>query len=96
MFDTVEALREAGAEVAVHDPMYSAEEIRGFGWEPYELGREIDVAVLQADHAEYRDLESADLPGVRVIVDGRDVLDRSRFDGVRVISVGRPESEVAR
>lgn len=96
VFDTVEALREAGAEVAVHDPMYSAEEIRGFGWEPYELGREIDVAVLQADHAEYRDLESADLPGVRVIVDGRDILDRSRFDGVRVISVGRPEPEAAR
>jgi len=96
VFDTVAALREAGAGVVVHDPMYSAEEIRGFGWEPYELGRSVDAAVLQADHAEYRDLELADLPGARVVIDGRNVLDPTRFEGVRVISIGRPEQEVAR
>ena len=36
-------------------------------------------AILQADHAEYRDLGPADLPGARAVVDGRGVLDPARF-----------------
>jgi len=92
VFATVDALREAGAEVLVHDPMYSAEELAGFGWTAYELGQPVDVAVLQADHAEYRELSAADLPGVTVVIDGRDVLDATRFPDARVISVGRAET----
>ena len=33
--------------------------------------RTVEAAVLQSDHAEYRSLTSADLPGVKVLVDGR-------------------------
>ncbi|MFQ6172010.1 nucleotide sugar dehydrogenase [Oryzobacter sp. R7] len=91
VFATVEALREAGAEVLVHDPMYTPDELRGLGWEPYALGEPADVVVLQADHAEYRDLGSDDLPGATVVVDGRRVLDRSRFPGVRFLVVGQAE-----
>jgi nucleotide sugar dehydrogenase len=82
VFPTVEALREHGAEVLVHDPMYSDDELRSLGWTPYDLGDPIDAAVLQADHAEYRTLSAADLPGVRVLVDGRHVTDPSRWHGV--------------
>ncbi|HHU09605.1 MAG TPA: nucleotide sugar dehydrogenase, partial [Intrasporangiaceae bacterium] len=92
VFPLVEALRGRGAEVSVHDPLYSDEEIEGFGWTPYHLGDDIDAAVVQADHAEYRELSAADLPGLRAIVDGRRTTDPARFECVthRVIGALGP------
>ncbi len=55
--------------------MYTADELRALGFEPYELGEPVDAAVVQADHAEYRELSADDLPGVKVLVDGRRVTD---------------------
>ncbi len=89
VFATVDALRDAGATVLVHDPMYTDEEIAHFGWAPYHLGDAADVAILQADHDEYRSLAAKDLPGVTVIVDGRAILDASAFPGVDVRVIGR-------
>ncbi|MDO5628012.1 MAG: nucleotide sugar dehydrogenase [Mobilicoccus sp.] len=89
IFATVEALQAAGATVSVHDPMYSDDELSTFGWTPYEIGQDVDVVILQADHAEYRDLSKSDLPGVSVVVDGRNVLDPDKFEGVTFRTVGR-------
>jgi nucleotide sugar dehydrogenase len=89
VFATADALRAAGATVLVHDPMYTDEEIAHFGWAPYHLGDAADVAILQADHAEYRSLAAADLPSVTVIVDGRAILDPSAFPGADVRVIGR-------
>lgn len=89
VFPLVDALRARGAEVLVHDPMYDDAEIERFGWAPYHLGEPVDAAVLQADHAEYKGLSAADLPGVKAFVDGRDLTDPAAFEGVahRVIGV---------
>ena len=95
VFATVDALREAGAEVVVQDPMYTADELAGFGWESYAVGEPVDVVVVQADHADYRELSAADFPGVAVVVDGRRILDPARFDGVRYLVVGAPEHQGA-
>lgn len=89
VFGTVAALRDAGAEVLVHDPMYAADELAKFGWAAYDLGQPADVVIVQADHAEYKALGKDDFPGVEVVVDGRKVLDPSRFDGVRFLVVGQ-------
>ncbi len=91
IFATVEALRAAGADVVVHDPMYSADELARFGWAAHTLGDPADVVVVQADHAEYRELSAGDFPGVQVVVDGRNILDRGRFEGVRFLVVGQAE-----
>lgn len=88
VFPTVAALRAHGAAVTVHDPMYSDEELRALDFEPHALGTDVDVAVLQADHAEYHGLTPADLPGVSVIVDGRRMLDAATFPDATVIVVG--------
>ncbi len=88
VFAAVDALRAQGAEVLVHDPMYSDEELAGFGWAPYHLGEPLDVAIVQADHAEYAELSAADLPGVKAVIDGRRALDPARFDGVTFRVVG--------
>ncbi len=88
VFATVEALRRRGAVALVHDPLFAAGELAGLGLEPYGAGRPVDAAVLQADHAEYRDFGPADLPGVRVLLDGRGVLDAARWPGVSVVRLG--------
>jgi nucleotide sugar dehydrogenase len=74
VFAVVEALRTRGAEVLVHDPLFTDEELRGYGWEPYHLGDATDAVVIQADHDEYRSLTSVDLGEAKVIMDGRRVL----------------------
>ena len=89
VFPTVEALRAEGATVTVHDPMYSDEELRSLGFEPHTLGSDVDLAVLQSDHAEYRGLSARDIPGVKVIVDGRRVLDDEAFPGAKLLVVGQ-------
>lgn len=88
VFPTVDALREHGAEVRVHDPLYSDDELRALGFEPYSLGEEVDLAVLQTDHADYRNLGPADLPSLRLLVDGRNATDPAAWAGVPRIAVG--------
>lgn len=89
VYPVVEALRAAGADVRVHDPFYSGAELERLGFRPYAVGEPIDAAVVQADHDEYRKLGSRDLPGIEVLVDGRNVTDPTAWDGVTRIVVGR-------
>ncbi len=90
-FGLRDALAAAGARPLAADPLWSDEELRALGFEPWDGGA-IDGAILQADHAGYRALGPADLPGVRALVDGRDVLDPAPFRaaGVAVRRIGRP------
>ena len=50
VFGTVAALTAQGAEVLVHDPMYTDEESTRLGFTPYHLGESVDGLILQADH----------------------------------------------
>ncbi|WP_062130995.1 nucleotide sugar dehydrogenase [Demequina aestuarii] len=92
VFATVAALESRGASVLVHDPMYTDEEIAGFGWIPYTMGGAVDAAVLQADHAEYSALVPDDLPGIRVLVDGRNVTDPAAWASVTRVVIGDGEA----
>jgi nucleotide sugar dehydrogenase len=87
VFPTVEELRRRGATVFVSDPLYGAAELEGLGLPPHE-GEDVDAVVVQTDHAAYRTLASEDLPGVKVLVDGRRVTDPARWEGVRRIVIG--------
>jgi len=87
VFGTVEELRRRGAVPYVSDPMYSSAELEAHRLPPYQ-GQEIGAAVLQADHAEYRNLTSDDLPGVKVLVDGRRTTDPDKLPGIRRIVIG--------
>lgn len=90
VFPTVKALRDRGAEVSVHDPLYSNEELLSYGFEPFTLGSPIDLAVLQTDHAEYRGLGANDFPGIRLMIDGRNATDPELWTGVARLVVGSP------
>ena len=91
VFPTVEALRATGATVLVQDPMYSDDELAAFGWEPYHLGEAVDVAIVQADHPEYATLSPADLPGVRLLLDGRRATDPALWSGTPRLVIGGGE-----
>ncbi|WP_371177119.1 nucleotide sugar dehydrogenase [Buchananella felis] len=88
VFATVDALRARGANVVVHDPMYSPEELAKYGWDAYQLGEAVDAAVIQADHPEYAQLTAADLPGLRALLDGRRVTKPENFEGVARLAIG--------
>lgn len=89
VFPTVAALTAAGAKVSVHDPMYTDAELTGYGFAPYHLGEAVDAAILQADHAEYKELTAASLPGLKTFLDGRGTTKDQNFAGVRYHVVGR-------
>lgn len=87
VFPVVEAVRERGARPYVSDPLYTPAELAALGLPPHR-GEPVDAAVVQADHADYRVLSAADLPGVRVLVDGRRITEPERWSGVRRLVLG--------
>lgn len=87
VFPVIAALRRVGAHPKVHDPMFSDDELAAFGWHPYHLGDSVDAVMIQTDHKVYRELTSADLPGVRSILDGRGVLDA--WPPGQLVQIGR-------
>jgi len=91
VFGTAAALEALGATVLVSDPLYSDDELTALGLTPWDL-EAIDAAIVQADHAEYAQLSAADLPGARVVLDGREIIDAAAFAaaGVTVERIGRP------
>ena len=89
VFATVDALRHRGAFVLVNDPLYTDEELKDFGWVPYHFGGEVDAAIIQADHEEYAALVPADLPGVRILFDGRAITDPVAWAGLPRLLVGK-------
>ena len=88
-----DALHAAGARVHGHDPRYTDDELaarRFLPWQPG-AGTQIKVAFLQADHAAYGELDLGGIPGLALVVDGRNALDPAavRAAGVRYLGIGR-------
>ncbi|RLV57581.1 nucleotide sugar dehydrogenase [Aeromicrobium phragmitis] len=88
VFPTVEALKARGAEVTVHDPLYSDAELRDLGFTGYHFGEPVDLVIIQADHSDYSAVGPADLPGVKLVIDGRNITDAGLWSGVPRLVVG--------
>ncbi|HEX4443441.1 MAG TPA: nucleotide sugar dehydrogenase [Galbitalea sp.] len=89
VFATVDALKERGALVSVHDPLYEDGELESLGFTPHHLGGEVDAVVVQADHAEYRELTPEEFPGIRAFIDGRRVSSADAWPGVTYRVIGK-------
>jgi nucleotide sugar dehydrogenase len=88
-------LERSGATVLVHDPLYSDDELKSRGVEPYITNSpaNIDAIILQAMHDEYRDFDWSTVNGLRVLLDGRNAMPVDiRPAGVEWIGVGRGAS----
>lgn len=80
VFPTVLALEARGATVQVHDPLYTHADLVQLGLRPFDRGQPTDAVIVQADHAEYLEWTPEDIPGVRVIIDGRGYLAADVWD----------------
>jgi len=74
VFAVVHELTVRGADVRVHDPLYSDVEIERLGFTPLRPEDPADAVVIQADHDEYRNQSLTWVSSARVILDGRRVL----------------------
>ena len=77
-------LRKLGAKVDVYDPFIKDKSTLG------SLGECMasDCLVLVTDHTEYTKMDYSKLGGVKVIVDGRNCLDRGKIEAVGVVYRG--------
>jgi UDP-N-acetyl-D-mannosaminuronate dehydrogenase len=87
-----DALRQHGAHVLLHDPLFTPDEIASYGMEPSSLppSRPVDAVVLQAAHPEYADLDYGAIEGCKAVLDGRGALDAVsvRGAGLQYIRIG--------
>jgi nucleotide sugar dehydrogenase len=76
------------------DPMYSDDELRELGLEPWD-GAPVDGVIVQADHPEYSTLTPDDVPGVRALVDGRAIVREGPWiaAGIPVTRIGQPRAD---
>lgn len=91
VFSVVDALEKRGADVYVHDPMYSDHEISRFGWQPWHCGEPADLAIVQTNHLEYSKISSDDFPGIKLLIDGRNVSNPEQWQGTPRLVLGNGE-----
>jgi len=100
-FPIVDLLRRAGAEVMLHDPLFSADELRLFDATIVDLDSPdalaADGVVVQAWHRDFRDLDWRRFPKLRAVLDGRGAVDPGavRSAGAAYIAIGMASSERA-
>ena len=91
----IENLKSLKANVYVHDPLFSKEEIEEFDVEFADLRDldALDAVILVTNHREYENLDLKNLKekGVKVIVDGRNFLEKEKVEryGIIYIGIGR-------
>lgn len=86
-------LLAAGARVYGHDPYFDADHLRRLGFEPWnpEEPAKVRAAVVQAGHEAYRTLDQRSIPGLELLVDGRNALDAAPWEaaGIAYVGIGR-------
>jgi nucleotide sugar dehydrogenase len=88
-------LKEKGAIPLLNDPLYASEELSRYGAEPVALDSlpQFDAVILQAYHDAYKSLEWPGLAhlGCKVVLDGRNSLDRGEIEGagMKYLGMGR-------
>jgi nucleotide sugar dehydrogenase len=97
-FAVVDLLHRAGAEVLLHDPLFSPSELGNLEAEVVDLAsdraRSVDAIVVQAMHRDFRNLDWRSFKNLRAVLDGRGTLDadRIRDAGASYIAIGISES----
>lgn len=91
VFPTVAELKARGARVLVHDPFYSDEELAKYGWDAWHEGDSADLAIVQTNHPEYREYTAETIPGVRLLIDGRNITGAENWKGTPRLVLGNGE-----
>jgi nucleotide sugar dehydrogenase len=93
-FPIVELLTKAGAKVMLHDPLFTADELRLFDAKVVELDSKeavaADAVIVQAWHRDFRNLDWRRFEKLRAVLDGRGSVDPAavRAAGAAYIAIG--------
>ena len=87
-FPTIKGILKRGGMVFVHDPLYSNKELEELDLIPYEKNSSVDIAIIQADHSEYSNLDLTQFPGIRTVIDGRGIIRRDNSDAIQIHVLG--------
>src|SRR5438270_2624509 len=94
VYPIVELLQRSGAHVLLHDPLFAPAELAHLETEVVDLSseraRSADAVVVQAMHADFKNLDWRTFPKLRAVLDGRGTLDpaRIREAGAAYIAIG--------
>jgi UDP-N-acetyl-D-mannosaminuronate dehydrogenase len=70
--------------------LYTDDELGHYGFDAFHLGESADGAIVQTDHAAYASLQPSDLPGMKAIIDGRNILGAAVKASISVTTIGAP------
>ena len=93
-FAIVDQLHRAGAQVMIHDPLFTPEELRGFEAKVVDIDSQdaaaAEAVIVQAWHHEFRELDWRRFKHLRAVLDGRGSVDRGRVAeaGAAYIAIG--------
>lgn len=92
-FQLREELKRRGANVFLQDPLYTDEELQGYGFKTWESNSLPPVVILNTSHDQFRQMKLNKLSsrGCEVFVDGRNLfsLDEAKKSGLIYIGCGR-------
>jgi nucleotide sugar dehydrogenase len=95
----VDLLRRAGAQVLIHDPLFTPTELGRFESEVVDLNSEaatgVDAVIVQAWHRAFHELDWRRFTNLRAVLDGRGAVDadRVRDAGASYLAVGVAEPQ---
>ena len=98
-FPIVDLLHRAGAIVVIHDPLFTAAELRPFEAEVVDLdsdaARRADAIVVQAWHSNFKGLDWKSFKHLRVVLDGRGSVEPEavRQAGAKYVVVDTPREK---
>lgn len=94
VFSVTSSLESRGAQVFVHDPLYSDGELQELGFVPFHRGEATDIVIIQADHEEYQEWTNIDVPEVRLVMDGRSISTLEKWNDILFLSMGQPSQHL--
>ncbi len=83
-----DALEKNEANVLVHDPLFENKELSNLGFKPYNFGEICDIAILQAEHNQYLKITPEDMPGIKLMYDGRNFLNSDNWESIDFLRIG--------
>jgi len=100
-FPIIDLLHRKGAIAVIHDPLFTAAELRPFEAEVVDLdsdtARRVDAVVVQAWHSAFKDIDWRRFTKLRAVLDGRGAVDPEpvRDAGAEYITVDSPRPSVS-
>lgn len=94
VFPLQKNLQSKGAFVSVIDPLLSPGELQALGLAPHRPGSQTDCLIVHVEKEFVEHCDPLNLPGLRLIYDGRNVVPLNSFPGVPKITLG--VGEIAR